>query len=86
MVNKSPKMPDIFRNTIYFLGQTLIVGILIYIVTLPILLKANITQEFRIYRFFDFIGFSCPPTIPVYFNIAYSLALYRLKKKNVFGT
>ena len=75
-----------FRTAIYFLMETLLVGILIYLVTLPILLNANISTDFRVYRFFGFIGFSCPPTFPIYFNLAYSFALIRLKTKNILGT
>jgi len=58
----------------------------VYLVTLPILLAANITPAFRVYRFLDFIGFSFPPTFPIYFNLSYSFALYRLRKKGIFGT
>jgi cation-transporting ATPase 13A3/4/5 len=86
ITNKVTVEPEMFKNAIYFLLESLAVGIIVYLVTLPILLAANITAEFRIYRFFDFIGFSFPPAIPIYFNVSYSFALYRLRKKEIYGT
>lgn len=37
-------------------------------------------------RFVDFLGFSFPPTFPIFFNVAYSFALARLKHNNVLCT
>lgn len=86
ITNKVNTDPEMFRNAIFFFLESLAVGIVVYLVTLPILLAANITPEFRIYRFFDFIGFSFPPAFPIYFNVAYSFALYRLRKRDIYGT
>lgn len=84
--NKVHVDPEMFKTAIYFLLETLFVGIIVYLVTLPILLKANLIPAFRVYRFLDFIGFSFPPTFPIYFNLAYSFSIYRLRKKDIFGT
>lgn len=32
------------------------------------------------------LGWVLPPTFPIFFNICYSLSLYRLRKLNIFGT
>ena len=38
------------------------------------------------FRFIDFFGWAFPPTFPIYFNLAYSFSLGRLRMKSIFGT
>jgi cation-transporting ATPase 13A2 len=86
ILNRVPNDPDFFMSAIYFLTETFIVGIILYLGTLPILFHAKITKLFRVFRFLDFLGWSFPPTFPIYFNLAYSFALARLRIKGINGT
>lgn len=86
ILNRVPNDPDFFMSAIYFLVETFIVGTILYLATLPILLSAKVIDLFRGFRFLDFLGWSFPPTFPIYFNLAYSFALARLRIKGISGT
>ena len=42
MVNNSPKQPELLTSSIYFMLETLVIGIILFVVHLPILLRADI--------------------------------------------
>jgi hypothetical protein len=73
-------------TAIYFLAETFIIAIIIFLATLPVLLSANITTLSRVFNFLNYIGWSFPPTLPIYFNSAYSFSLARLGVKGINGT
>jgi len=72
-------------TAVYFLIETCIVGIILYLVTLPLMI-GNVVTAFIVYRFLDVIAWSFPPTLPILFNIEYSFSLMRLKWKGIMGT
>lgn len=78
--------PDFFITAVYFLVETCIVGIILYLATLGLMLRIPVPNDFIVYRFLDFLAWSFPPTFPIYFNLAYSLSLARMRKKNIIGT
>lgn len=39
-----------------------------------------------IFRALDFITYSFPATLPIYFNLAYSFCLIRLSRDGIYGT
>jgi|JI7StandDraft_1071085.scaffolds.fasta_scaffold522508_1 magnesium-transporting ATPase (P-type) len=53
----------------------------LYGATLPIRLNANIDKAIVVLRILDYLVSSVPPAFPIYFTIAYSWSLYRLKKR-----
>ena len=59
---------------------------IIYFGTLSFMLSKDIIPLIIGFRFIDFFGWSFPPTFPIYFNLAYSLSLGRLRMKSIFGT
>ena len=50
------------------------------------LISNNIASHLVFLRFFDMVGWVIPPTFPIYFNLCYSFALYRLRRQQIFGT
>lgn len=46
----------------------------------------KIVSKLIVLRFFDMVGWVIPPTFPIYFNLCYSFALYRLRRQQIFGT
>jgi cation-transporting ATPase 13A3/4/5 len=46
----------------------------------------GVVPAFVVFRFLDILAWSFPPTFPIYFNLAYSFSLVRLKWKGIFGT
>lgn len=58
----------------------------LYGATLPIRLSAQIDKAIVVLRILDYLVSSVPPAFPIYFTIAYSWSLYRLKNKEIFST
>lgn len=72
---------------IYFLIETYIIGgIIVYFATINRLIDADVDTSMIILLFFLYITFAFPPAFPIYFNLAYSLCLARLKWKDIYGT
>ena len=86
ILSRTTKTPDCFWKAMIFLTECFIVSIIIYFATLPFLLSKNIIPLFVGFRFIDFFGWAFPPPFPIYFNLAYSFCLGRLRTKNIFGT
>jgi cation-transporting ATPase 13A2 len=86
ILTRVTKAPDFFKTALIFLVETLIIGVIIYLATLPLLLRLEIVPAYVVYRFLDFLGWTFPPPLPIYFNLAYSFALGRLRGKNINGT
>ena len=80
------KTPDCFWKAMQFLGECFVIAIIIYFATLPFTLSRDIADIFVGFRFIDFFGWAFPPTFPIYFNLAYSFSLGRLRTKNILGT
>ena len=59
---------------------------IIYFATLEFVKSKNVSDLIIGMRFVDFLAFSFPPTFPIFFNVAYSFALARLKHNNVLCT
>jgi magnesium-transporting ATPase (P-type) len=87
ILHKNPKEPQFFKTFIYFLTETYLVGgIAIYFATLKFYIDAEIETAMIVLLFFLYITFCYPPAFPIYFNLAYSYSLARLKFKNIHGT
>lgn len=86
ILNRVPSQPDFFFKMFFFLLESFIIGMALYGATLPIRLAADIDMAIVVLRVLDYLVSSVPPAFPVYFTIAYSWALYRLKSKEVFST
>lgn len=86
ILSRVTKTPDLFWKAMMFLTECFVVGIIIYFGTLPFMLSKDIVPLFIGFRFIDFFGWSFPPTFPIYFNLAYSFSLGRLRRKNILGT
>lgn len=39
-----------------------------------------------VFRALDFITYSFPATLPIFFNLAYSFSLVRLNRDGIYGT
>ena len=46
----------------------------------------NVIELFVGFRFMDILGWTIPPAYPIYFNLAFTFSLIRLKYSNIFGT
>lgn len=56
---------------------------IIYFATIAYTKNKNISDLIVGFRFIDFLGWSFPPTFPIYFNVAYSFAIVRLKSSGI---
>lgn len=86
ILTRVPKVPDFFLSAVYFLLETLTVGVVIYACTVNMMVKNGIIPTFVVFRFLDILAWSFPPNFPIYFNISYSFSLVRLKWQNIMGT
>lgn len=59
------------------------VAMIIYFATIAYMKEKNISNLIVGFRFIDFLGWSFPPTFPIYFNVAYSFAIVRLKSSGI---
>jgi magnesium-transporting ATPase (P-type) len=83
---RSVKTPDSFWKAIQFLAECFLVAAIIYFATLPFTLSRNISDLFVGFRFIDFLGWSFPTALPIYFNSVFSLSMRRLLTKDIMGT
>jgi magnesium-transporting ATPase (P-type) len=86
IMNRTIKDPDIIRTTLIFVMEVVIVSIITFFATLFLLLRLNIDPIFIFFKFLDFLASSAPPPLPIFFNLAYSLSLFRLGFKGIIGT
>lgn len=86
ILTRVPKVPDFFMSAVYFLFETCICGIILYAATVNMMVVNGVVPTFVVFRFLDILAWSFPPTFPIYFNLAYSFSLVRLKWKGIFGT
>ena len=86
ILTRVPKVPDFFMSTVYFLFETCICGTILYAATVNLMVANGVVPTFVVFRFLDILAWSFPPTFPIYFNLAYSFSLVRLKWKGIFGT
>lgn len=85
-MNRTVKDPDIIRTTLIFVLEVVIVSVITFFATLFLLLRLNIDKIFIFFKFLDFLTSSAPPPLPIFFNLAYSLSLFRLGYKGITGT
>lgn len=74
------------RSALVFLGEVFIITIISFFGCLPLILNRDIESLFILFQFFNFLAAAVPPPLPIFFNIAYSFALSRLKLKDISGT
>lgn len=85
ILTRVPVIPEFFTSAVYFLIECAIIGVILYLATLPLML-GKVINQFIVYRFLDVLGWAFPPSFPIYFNITYTYSLIRLKLRNIFGT
>lgn len=83
---RTEQYPAIFSRALIFLVEAFIVSMVIYFATLGFVMSKDVSDLIIGMRFVDFLGFAFPPTFPIFFNVAYSFALARLKHHNVLCT
>lgn len=66
-----------------FLIQAFILSMITYFATIGFSKSRNLSDFMIGVRFVDFLGWAFPPTLPIYFNLAYSFAVVRLKNENI---
>lgn len=86
ILTRERREPDLFRSAIVFVAEVVIVSIIIYCGSLKILVSLDIETLFIFFKLFDFLGSAAPPPLPIFFNVAYSFALTRLRMKDISGT
>jgi cation-transporting ATPase 13A3/4/5 len=86
ILTKQAKQPEFFKKLIHFLIVVLIVSVVIFVATLNPLLELDIEPIMVVFRFCDFITYSFPAPFPIFFNLAYSFCLVRLKRDDIIGT
>ena len=86
ILTKVQTKSDLFQKALLFLLEAFVVGAIIYFATLSFMLSKDISNIIVGFRFIDFLGWSFPPTFPIYFNLAYSFALVRLNANEITGT
>ena len=83
---RNEEYPSIFKRALIFLIEAFIIALIIYFATLSFVKSKNVSDLIVGFRFVDFLGWAFPPTFPIYFNVAYSFALARLKHYGVLCT
>ena len=68
-----------------FVLEVSIVSVIIFFGTISLLLSLDIDTAFILFKLFDFLASGAPPPLPIFFNIAYSFALLRLRWKDIAG-
>lgn len=86
IMNRTAKDPDIIRTTLIFVLEVLIVSLIAFFSTLFIILNRDIERIYVFFKLIDFLASSAPPALPILFNLAYSLSLFRLGYKGINGT
>lgn len=59
------------------------VAMIIYFITIAYMSSKDISSLIVGFRFVDFLGWSFPPTFPIYFNVAYTFSIVRLKNSGI---
>ena len=78
--------PDFIMSNLFFVFEVVIVSLIVFFATLFILLREDIDPVFKFFKFVDFLASSAPPPLPIFFNLAYSISLIRLKAKDISGS
>jgi magnesium-transporting ATPase (P-type) len=82
ILNRSPATPHFFTTCMYFLVFNYLVGIIVYLATLPVRISnGNLDPIIIFLDFLLVVTFCMPPSSPIYFNLVYSACLVRLKWK-----
>ena len=79
ILNRIPKQPHFFNKAVIFLIISGIISIILFFCTVKIKLTANIDKSLVWLSIINFILNSIPPAFPIYFTMAYSLSIYRLR-------
>lgn len=87
ILHRNSATPHFFKSCIYFLLINWVIGMLIYLLTMPMrIAKDNLERILIFLNFLLILTFSIPPSCPIYFNVVYSFSLIRLKWKDILGT
>lgn len=87
ILHRNPATPHFFTTCMYFLVFNYVVGIIVYLGTLPVRISNNNLDPIIIFlNFLLIVTFCMPPSSPIYFNLVYSFCLIRLKWKEILGT
>lgn len=86
IMNRTVKDPDIIRTTLVFVIEVVIVSMITFFAVLFLLIRIDIERLFIFFKFLDFLASSAPPSLPIFFNLAYSFSLARLGYKKIIGT
>ncbi len=80
ILTRQTKRPQFYKKGIYFLLINFAIGVILYLSTLYLLL-GNVISLFVGFRFMDILGWTIPPAYPIYFNMAFTFSLIRLKNE-----
>lgn len=86
ILNREVRDPDLLRSILIFVLEMVSIGFIVYLATLPVPLSIDIQPIFILFKLVDFLASSAPPPLPIYFNLAYTMCLFRLRFKDVSGT
>lgn len=87
ILNRPVTVSHLFTCCLYFLACTYVVGLVLYLATLPMRLNIGNLQGIIIFLNFLLVITQCfPPGCPIYFNLVYSFCLMRLKWNGILGT
>lgn len=62
------------------------VSLILYAGFLTVMLDRNIEKIMIIFKFLELITYSLPAAFPIFFNLAYSFCLMRLRQDGIYGT
>ena len=85
ILTRVSKKPEFYHKALIFLVVNLAAGSILYFATLY-LMVGNIIDTFVGFRFLDVVSWTFPPAFPIFFNLAYTYSLVRLKYRRIFGT
>jgi magnesium-transporting ATPase (P-type) len=66
--------------------EVTIISVISFFACLPLILNLDIEPLFIVFEFFHFLASAAPPPLPIFFHVAYSFSLTRLKFKEISGT
>ena len=78
ILNRESKHPDLTKKILYYQIFVLLIGCLLYLVALWRMNQYDVDKTLKVLRFFDFLPYSFPPVLLIFFNMCYNFSLIRL--------
>jgi P-type E1-E2 ATPase len=86
IMHRIAQQPDFFKQAVWFLAFSGSLSVVVFFSTLKMKLDADIDRSLVWLGLINVVLNAIFPALPIYFTMAYSWAIYRLKKDNILTT